>query len=118
MSRDGFRSEETTCALFTCQNGHVEKHLCSTHVNLLWRFNFKCRPPHFVPFYIVFLNFSLYFGVLWGGIMWFVQWRNDGDSAEAMLLKILSAGVTFGLIMTVYYAFSRWFYRLPAWEDV
>ncbi|AYN28311.1 hypothetical protein D8682_15800 [Buttiauxella sp. 3AFRM03] len=41
------------------------------YVNLLWRFNFRCRPPHFVPFYMTFLNFSLYFGVLWGELCGF-----------------------------------------------
>ncbi|KFC76866.1 DUF6404 family protein [Buttiauxella agrestis] len=113
-----FETKKQRALKLLAKTGMWKSTYAPPYVNLLWRFNFRCRPPHFVPFYMTFLNFSLYFGVLWGGIMWFLQWRNDGDTAGSILLKIVSAGITFGLIMTVYYALSRWYYRLPAWKDL
>ncbi|MNC25284.1 hypothetical protein D3C75_733660 [compost metagenome] len=62
-----FETKKQRALKLLAKTGMWKSTYAPPYVNLLWRFNFRCRPPHFVPFYMTFLNFSLYFGVLWGG---------------------------------------------------
>lgn len=118
MDCEAFEARKQRALNLLAQTGIWKSNYAPPYVKLLWRFHFRCRPPHFVPFYTVFLNMSLFFSISWGGVMWFLQWRYDPYGVEEMLLQMLLAGAMYGFMMATYYAFGRWYYKLPAWEDV
>lgn len=87
-------------------------------LRLMWRLGFIVPPPHFAPFWFNAISSGIYFGIVWGVLMWFMSWsRQDMGLADA-LIAAASAGVLFGASMAVYYAHGKRKYSLPSWNDL
>ncbi|WP_435928481.1 DUF6404 family protein [Dryocola sp. BD613] len=113
-----FEAKKQRALFLLAQTGIWKSNYAPPFVRLLWRFRFNCPPPHFLPYYVVFLDYAFYFGLAWGAIMWLLQWHTGSTDLMMALLQMLSAGVLFGFFMAGYYAFGRRYYRLPKWKDV
>ncbi|WP_085297010.1 DUF6404 family protein [Cognaticolwellia mytili] len=85
---------------------------------LLRKLGFNIRPFHYGSFISNFLNSSVWFSVVWGGIMWFTIWQSNGMSAQAALITSLSAGLLFGFIMAAYYKYSAKKNNLSGWHKL
>src|SRR5437867_12529072 len=85
---------------------------------LLWKLGFHVTPPHFATFAANALPMAIFYGVLWGILMWLLFWRRERDFP---IPAAIIASACFGLVMGVGLAIS---YRrkarklsLPRWED-
>ena len=85
---------------------------------LLWRLGVILPPPHFASFGFNFFFAAVWFGVLWGALMWFTIWSRQGMSALAAVISALFAGGLFGLGMAAYYHFSARKHNLPGWSQI
>ena len=85
---------------------------------LLWRLGVKVPPPHFASFASTASITSLYFGSVWGAIMWLAVWSSQGLSTGSALSVAISAGVVFGASMAAYYAYGRKKHQFPTWESL
>ena len=81
-------------------------------VRLLWKIGAEIPPPHFLPFWKVTVFGGLWFGGVWGAIMWLTS----GMPWPAALTTAGVAGIGFGLAMATYYAYGRRKRRLPDWK--
>ncbi len=82
------------------------------------RLGWLVRPPHYAPFWRVLLGYTLWFGPVWGVMMWFISWRGDGVPVLVAIGSAAFAGVFFGAMMALYYAWGRRKYKLSRWEDL
>lgn len=82
---------------------------------LLWRFGARLAPPHFLSFTANFVSAGVWFGVVWGLLMWFTVWSHK--SPDAAFVAALFAGVFFGLCMAAYYRYCARKYGIPLWKD-
>lgn len=87
-------------------------------LHLAWKLGFDIAPPHLNRFGKNFLFTGSVFGVLWGLIMWFVQWADMGLPAWIAAASALLAGVLFGLCMAAYYEYGRSKHGLPYWDEL
>ncbi len=46
-------------------------------LRLFWTMGGKMPPPPFAPFWLNTLFFAVWFGPLWGIVMWFSRWKNQ-----------------------------------------
>src|SRR5262249_34851532 len=70
---------------------------------LFWQMGFEFPPPLFWSFGTIVFWVGGLFAVLWGLIMWLLQWRH-GDSP--FILHFIVAGLTglaFGVFMALYF---------------
>src|SRR5439155_21462050 len=84
---------------------------------LLWKLGAKIPPPHFLSFTANFVSAGVWFGVVWGLLMWFTVWLHQGMSPYAAFDAALLAGVLFGLCMAAYYRYGARKYGIPLWKD-
>ena len=84
---------------------------------LLWRLGVKTPPPLFLSFPKTLLIMGPVVGLLWGVIMWHLQYRDAGRTV--LYAAILSA--VFALVFSVVYAgimgWMRKKYGLTTWEE-
>ena len=78
----------------------------------------KVRPLPFESFWRIVFYWSAQFAPIWGTVMWFWQWREDGTSLAVAVLAALLTGLGSGLAMACYVAWSRKKYQLPTWESL
>lgn len=57
-------------------------------LRLFWKMGGKMPPPPFAPFWLNTLFFAVWFGPLWGIVMWFSSWKNQDFS---VLLAVFTA---------------------------
>jgi hypothetical protein len=84
-------------------------------VVLLRKLGFNIRPFHYCSFKSNFITASLWFGIIWGIIMWFTSWKNDHMPIQIAIFTSLLAGVVFGLFMALYYKRSAKKNNLSNW---
>lgn len=82
------------------------------------RLGLRPRPPHYMSFRRAVLVLGPTFGVMWGALMWFLQWQDAEVAAPVALLSSLLAGVLFGLLMAGYYRWAGSRVGLSKWEDL
>lgn len=82
------------------------------------RLGLKPRPPHYMSFRRAVLLLGPAFGVLWGGLMWLLQWQDAEVPTVVVLLASLLAGTLFGLAMAGYYRWAGSQAGLSKWEDL
>lgn len=82
------------------------------------RLGLKPRPPHYMSFLRAVLVLGPMFGVIWGAIMWFVQWQHADLPVAVALISALLAGAIFGLLMAGYYRWAGSQAGLSKWEDL
>jgi Family of unknown function (DUF6404) len=85
---------------------------------LLWRMGLDQPPHHFEGFWRSFISHALYFGSVWGLLMWALIWRWEGASPADVLLRAVIGGAFFGLAMAAYYRYLRRKHDLPAWSEI
>lgn len=78
----------------------------------------KMPPPPFAPFWLNTLFFTVWFGPLWGLLMWFGSWKNDGFSVPLAVLNALFAGLLFGLFMALIHSWRKRANKLPDWKSL
>lgn len=78
----------------------------------------KVRPPHYGQVWVVAASYAVWFGPIWGLMMWFAAWQANGMSVLAAVGWAGFAGVSFGIVMTVSTAWGRRKWKLSAWEDL
>lgn len=79
---------------------------------------FRPRPPHYAAFLSILLGYAAWFGPIWGAMMWFAAWRDEGFTVLSAVSASAAAGLLFGLAMAVYYAWGRKKYGLSRWQDL
>jgi hypothetical protein len=84
---------------------------------LLWKLGAKIPPPHFLSFTANFVWSGIWFGVVWGLLMWFTWSRTHGISVERALTVSIFAGLFFGLSMAAYYRYGARKHRIPLWKE-
>ncbi|MBY4893737.1 hypothetical protein A8B78_03320 [Jannaschia sp. EhC01] len=82
------------------------------------RLGLRPRPPHYMSFRRAVLLLGPAFGVLWGAMMWLLQWQNAEVPTVVVLLASLLAGALFGLAMAGYYRWAGSQAGLSKWEDL
>jgi hypothetical protein len=83
---------------------------------VLWRLGMDVPPPHFMGFWTLAAGAALWFGVVWGGIMWCLSWSRQHQAPQQALMTACATGVMFGLALAAVYAWGRQKYGLPAWK--
>ncbi|EHG4045364.1 hypothetical protein P4Q63_004466 [Salmonella enterica] len=84
----------------------------------LWKIGVKIPPLPFAPFWQITLLMGIWFGPLWGLLMWFFSWRSMGvPSTHAIAISIV-AGVSFGVLMAVYHWWRKKVNKLPDWNSL
>ena len=84
---------------------------------VLWWAGLQVPPPHFVSFGWNFVDTGLWFGVVWGILMWFMVWAREGMSPYVALIAAAFAGCFFGLCMAAYYRHGARKHGIPSWRD-
>ncbi|MDD1793754.1 DUF6404 family protein [Enterovibrio makurazakiensis] len=78
----------------------------------------KLPPPQFAHFGANILAGTLWFGTLWGVIMWFMQWQTLGVSLSYAVNASLITGMFFGLLMSIWYRISAKRKSVPSWQSL
>lgn len=84
----------------------------------LWRFGVKARPPHYNSFIKNAGVLGLWFAIVWGLLMWVIEWGSSGYPVTVAIVIAIMAGILFGVLMGVYYKWSARRNRLSKWEDL
>ena len=87
-------------------------------LRLLWRLGVDAPPPHFASFVGNALVAGVFFGSIWGFLMWLFLWRQQAVPATAPIVLTVVAGLFFGIAMAGYYAFGQRKYKLPSWHSM
>lgn len=82
------------------------------------RLGMRPRPPHYMSFTRAAVLLGPAFGVLWGTLMWFVQWQGTDMAPVVAMASSVLAGVLFGLLMAGYYRWAGSQAGLTKWEDL
>jgi len=85
-------------------------------LRLLWKLGARVPPPHFVGFAANFVFAGLFFGVVWGLLMWAFVWSHQTTLRMAAGGAML-AGLLFGLCMASYYRYSARRNKIPLWKE-
>lgn len=85
-------------------------------LRMLWKFGVRIPPLPFVPFWKIFLLMGLFFGPVWGLIMWFFTWRCMGMPVIVAIVMSALAGIIFGILMAVYHRWRKKVNNLPDWD--
>ena len=85
---------------------------------LLRKLGLNIRPLHYNTFVGNFLFASIWFGVVWGLLMWFTTWQPQNMPIQIALISSLSAGLLFGFFMAIYYKRSAKKNNLSNWQQL
>lgn len=88
-----------------------------TLVKLLRRLGLKIPPPHFTGFLGTFLVTAIFFGAVWGVIMWFAWYSSRGTPPVTVIGISAAVGVAIGLIFAVCYRISARKHNVPPWDQ-
>lgn len=85
---------------------------------LLWKLGLKIRPAHYNSFLCNVILMGLWFAVVWGPLMWLLEWRTMSISVPSAIGLSAIAGALFGIGMAIYYKWSARKHGLSKWEDL
>ena len=85
---------------------------------IFWKLGIRVRPPHYNSFLKNALSAGFWFAVLFGVLMWFLQWRSMGFGVSGAVATASVAGIFFGVIMAAHYKSSARRHRLSNWADL
>lgn len=85
---------------------------------MFWRAGVSIPPPHFASFGFNFVFSGTGFGVVWGLLMWFLVWSQRGTPGVQVVFAWILSGVSFGLLMALYYYIRARKYNLPLWSQI
>lgn len=76
------------------------------------------RLPHYESPLKIVCSYGAFFGIFWGLFMWFFQWKSSALPVWGALTVAGSAGLLFGLTLSLYYRHGRKKYQLSTWETL
>jgi len=85
---------------------------------LLRKLGLNVRPLHYNSFTVNFLSQSIYFGVVWGLLMWFTTWQSQNMPIQTALISSVGSGSVFGLLMATYYWRNAKKHNLSSWQQL
>ncbi len=80
--------------------------------------DFESRPPHYNSFLSNAIQMGIYFGIVWGLLMWLFQWSQWNLPIIVALVASMGAGLFFGFSMASYYKNSAKNHSLSDWEEL
>lgn len=87
-------------------------------LRLFWKMGGTMPPPPFAPFWLNTLFFGVWFGPVWGMLMWFSRWQDQNASIFVALLASSTSGLLFGLLMALFHAWRKRVNKLPSWKNL
>jgi hypothetical protein len=84
---------------------------------LAWALGLNVPPPLFMGFLPLTLLMGAFYGTLWGGFIWALQWHSGPSAQRAAATLAACAGLVFGLSVAAYYRRKASRLRLPPWES-
>lgn len=85
---------------------------------LLAKAGFRTIPAPYRSFQSNTLFMGLYFGVLWGVLMYFWIWRGQNMTVQHAVAAAAVAGLLFGLGMAAVANWQRKRWHLSRWQDL
>ncbi|MCF4098002.1 DUF6404 family protein [Maritalea sp. P4.10X] len=76
------------------------------------------RPPHYSKPLNAFVLNGLYFGVIWGVLMWFLFWSHSNVPPLLAMGSSILVGLLFGGFMNLYYRVSAHKHNLTPWDEL
>ena len=83
----------------------------------LWRVGARVPPPHFSGFGTNFAIGGVWFGFVWGALMWFIVWSSHSVSLPAAFAAVVLMGVFFGFCLAAYYLRGARKHGIPLWRN-
>ncbi|MDD1780170.1 DUF6404 family protein [Enterovibrio sp. ZSDZ35] len=100
------------------EHGFLASSINPVIYRLARKLGLKVPPPQFATFSANILLGTIWFGTLWGIIMWFMQWNNLGVSLLYAFNASMTTGLIFGLMMASWYKLSAKRKKLPNWSEL
>lgn len=82
---------------------------------LLRKFGWQLKPPHYERFMVNLIAMGLPVGIIWGLLMWFFGWQYEVSPAFALRQSALF-GIGFGVLMGIIFLVRRKQLKLTPWE--
>ena len=84
----------------------------------LWKLGLKIPPLPFAPCWQVTFIMGFGFGLVWGPVMWFFTWQGMGVEPSWAILRSLSGGILFGVMMAAFHGWRKKANNLPDWKNL
>ncbi|WP_320752015.1 DUF6404 family protein [Enterobacter roggenkampii] len=84
----------------------------------LWKKGYQIPPPPFASVWLNTLIFGMYFSIVWGGLLLALLLLLDIFEVKIFLMYSFSAGILFGMSMSIYHLWRRVVNQLPEWDDL
>jgi|JI8StandDraft_1071087.scaffolds.fasta_scaffold389976_1 hypothetical protein len=111
--------EKRRLAMQELDNAHIWKsNYYPPFIRMLHLLGYKVPLPHYNSFLNNALSTGLFFGLLWGGMMYVLIWRAQAISLNVILLTSVFAGASFGLILASYYKYGFKKHQLTPWDQI
>ncbi|EBA05028.1 MAG: DUF6404 family protein [Paracoccaceae bacterium] len=92
---------------------------CDPPVNKLARkLGFQVPPSYYAPFGTNVLLQGVWFGTIWGVLMYFLVWQDQNMPPLGIALSFIGTGTIFGVLMSYLYLSGRKRYKLSKWDDL
>ncbi|EPH2693875.1 DUF6404 family protein [Klebsiella aerogenes] len=84
----------------------------------LWRLGLRIPPLPFASFWQITFIMGFGFGLVWGLIMWLFTWKDMGVQPSWAILRSLSGGILFGVMMAAFHSWRKKANNLPDWKNL
>ncbi|MGY3886522.1 hypothetical protein D3C76_1577490 [compost metagenome] len=82
---------------------------------LLRKFGWQLKPPHYERFMVNLIAMGLPVGIIWGLLMWFFGWEHEVSLGYALRQTSFFA-IGVGLLMAIAFQIRRRQLKLTPWE--
>ncbi|MFC5707825.1 DUF6404 family protein [Aeromonas eucrenophila] len=82
---------------------------------LLRKFGWQLKPPHYERFMVNLIAMGLPVGIIWGLLMWFFGWEHEVSLGYALRQTSFFA-IGVGLLMAIVFQVRRRQLKLTPWE--
>lgn len=87
-------------------------------VQIIHKLGIQVPFPHYNSFLRNTLVTGIFFGVIWGLLMYFFVWSSLNTPVAVMVLTPLCTGILFGAAMALYYRHGFKKYKLTPWNEM
>ncbi|MNS96653.1 hypothetical protein D3C72_1309650 [compost metagenome] len=84
---------------------------------LLRKFGWQLKPPHYERFMVNLIAMGLPVGIIWGLLMWFFGWAHEVSLGYALRQTSFFA-IGVGLLMAIVFQVRRRQLKLTPWEQL